>query len=232
MFQVSLPGGQSAWLITRYDDVLAALKDARLVKDRTQALTPVQASKQPWVPAFFRPLTRNMLDLDPPDHTRLRALVHKAFTPRLVELLRERIQRLTIDLLDWAQSRPSIDLIRDYALPLPTTIIAEMIGVPAGDRHRFHRWSSAIVSSTSSSWGMLRAIPAMVAFLRFIRRFIALRRAEPKDDLLTALVAAEEAGDRLSDDEVVAMIFLLLVAGHETTVNLIGNGVFALLQHP
>src|SRR3954463_228508 len=232
VFQVTLPDKQSAWLIARYDDVLAALKDPRLVKDRTRALTPEQSSKQPWMPGFFRPLTRNLLDLDPPDHTRLRGLVHKAFTPPLVERLRDRIQGLTLELLDRARGKGTIDLIRDYALPLPTTVIAEMIGVPAADRHRFHRWSSAIVASTSTKWGMLRAMPAVVAFLRFIRRLVARRRSDPRDDLMGALVMAEDAGDRLSDDELVAMIFLLLVAGHETTVNLIGNGSLALLQHP
>jgi cytochrome P450 len=146
--------------------------------------------------------------------------------------MRGRIQDLADRLLETAEGRGRLDLIRDYALPIPTTIIAEMLGVPATDRHRFHRWSSAIVSSTSSKWGTLKAIPGVIAFMRYIRRVAALRRAEPREDLLSALVQAEEAGEQLNEDELVAMVFLLLVAGHETTVNLIGNGVLALLEHP
>jgi cytochrome P450 PksS len=230
--RVTLPDRQTAWLITRYADVAAALKDERFVKDKLNALTPGQVAKQPWVPGMFKPLTRNMLDLDAPDHSRLRALVHKAFTPRLIETMRERVQALTDDLLDVVKDRGGMDLIRDYALPLPTTIIAEMLGVPAADRHKFHRWSSAIVASNATGWGMLLAIPRVIAFLRFIRKLVAARQAAPQNDLVSALVEAEEAGDRLSADELLAMVFLLLVAGHETTVNLIGNGTLALLENP
>jgi cytochrome P450 PksS len=230
--RVTLPDRQTAWLITRYGDVTAALKDERLVKDKLRALTPDQVSRQPWVPSIFRPLMRNMLDLDPPDHTRLRALVHRAFTPRLVEQMRVRIEALADGLLDAVEGRGGFDLIRDYALPIPTTIIAEMLGIPPGDRHRFHRWSRVIVSASPSGWGMVKAIPSALAFLRYIRRLIATRRADPGDDLVSALVQAEESGAQLSDDELVAMVFLLLIAGHETTVNLIGNGVLALLDHP
>jgi cytochrome P450 PksS len=181
---------------------------------------------------MFRPLTRNMLDLDPPDHTRLRGLVHKAFTPRLVERMRERVASLAGELLDAALRRGSFDLIRDYALPIPTTIIAEMLGVPAGDRQRFHRWSEVIVAASPSGPGMAKAIPSVFFFLRYIRRLVRARRAEPRDDLVSALAQAEEAGDQLSEDELLAMIFLLLVAGHETTVNLIGNGALALMKNP
>jgi len=230
--RVALPGGQPAWLITRYEDVAAALKEERLGKDRLKALTPDQATRQPWVPAMFRPLTRNMLDLDPPDHTRLRGLVQKAFTPRLVERMRERTQSLTQELLDAALRRRRADLIRDYALPVPTTIIAEMLGVPVEDRHRFHRWSRVIVASDPSGPGMLKAIPSVLFFLRYIRRLVRARRADPRDDLLSALARTEEAGDQLDEDELLAMIFLLLVAGHETTVNLIGNGSLALMKNP
>ena len=230
--RVTLPGRQTAWLITRYDDVAAALKDGRFAKDPNNALTPDQAARQPWIPKMFRPLTRNMLDLDPPDHTRLRGLVHKAFTPRLVERMRERVEALTEELLDAAVRRGRVDLIRDYALPVPTTIIAEMLGVPAGDRDRFHRWSKVIVASDPSGPGMLKAVPSAVFFLRYIRRLIRARRAEPRDDLVSALTQAEEAGDQLDEDELLAMIFLLLIAGHETTVNLIGNGSLALMRHP
>lgn len=229
---IVLPDKQVVWLVTRYDDVAMVLKDERFAKDRTRALTPEQMKKQPWVPPLFRPLTRNMLDLDPPDHTRLRALVQKAFTPRVVEQVRERIVKLTEDLLDRAMERGRMDLVRDYALQLPTTIIAEMLGVPVEDRHKFHRWSRAIVQSNPSGWRMVGGIPSAVMFLRYIRKLVRARRARPQEDLVSALVQVEEAGDQLNEDELLAMIFLLLIAGHETTVNLVGNGTLALLEHP
>jgi len=234
--RVTLPDKQTAWLVTRYADVAAALKDERLVKDKLNALTPGQVAKQPWMPGFLKPLERTMLDVDAPDHTRLRALVHMAFTPRLVEAMTERMQALTEDLLDRLldprRPRRQVDLIREYALPIPTTIIAEMLGVPVADKHKFHRWSSAIVSSNATGLGMLLAIPRVVAFVRYIRKLIASRRASPQADLVSALVSSGEAGDQLSADELLAMVFLLLIAGHETTVNLIGNGTLALLENP
>jgi cytochrome P450 PksS len=229
---LTLPDRRTAWLITRYDDVAAALKDERFAKDKLSVLTPQQLAREPWIPGFVKPLARNMLDLDAPDHPRLRGLVSKAFTPRLVEQMRPRIQALTDQLLDKAQSRGHMDLIRDYALPVPTTIIAEMLGVPVEDRHRFHRWTNALLLAGSSRWGVVFAIPSVWAFMRFTRRLIQARRTQPRDDLASALVQAEEAGRQLSEDELVAMIVLLLFAGHETTVNLIGNGMLALLQHP
>ena len=195
-------------------------------------MTPEQMAKEPWIPKMLKPLERNMLDTDAPEHTRLRGLVHMAFTPRLVENMRERIQRLTDELLDAVQTRGRMDLIRDYALPIPTTIIAEMLGVPVPDRHKFHRWSNTIVSTVPSKWGLLKAIPSLIAFLRYIRRLVRTRRAAPQDDLVSALVEAHEAGDQLSEDELLAMVSLLLIAGHETTVNLIGNGMLALMEHP
>ena len=218
-----------AWLITRYDDVLAAVRDTRLIKDRQ--IFP--SAKQPWVPAVIRPLAKNMLDSDPPDHTRLRALVQKAFTPSIIEGLRTRIEELTNELMDRALRKEEFDLVSEYALPLPTTIIAELVGVPVEDRHRFHRWSAKVVAlSPTAGPEMLLSIPAAVAFLKYIRQQIRIRRIAPGPDLLSALIAAEETGDKLSEDELVAMIFLLLIAGHETTVNLIGNGTLALLENP
>jgi cytochrome P450 PksS len=230
--QVPLPDGQKAWLVTRYDDVAAVLKDERFAKDRFKVMTPEQLARQPWIPGVFKPLSRNMLDLDAPDHTRLRALVQSAFTPRLVEGMRERVQRLTDDLLVAALGRGRMDLVRDYALPIPTTIIAEMLGVPVADRHRFQRWSRTLVTLTPSRWGMLLAIPTVWTFLRYVRKLVRARWAAPRDDLVSALARAEEAGRQLSEDELVAMVILLLIAGHETTVNLIGSGVLALLEHP
>jgi cytochrome P450 len=230
--RVKLPDKQVVWFVTRYEDALTVLKDPRFGNERAKAQTPEQAARMPWMPSLFKTLERNMLSVDEPDHTRLRGLVHKAFTPRLIANMLERIQTLTDELLDAVQARGRMDLIRDYALPLPTTIIAEMMGVPVRDRHKFHRWSNALVTSSGSMWAILRVVPPLWAFARYIRKLIEMRKAEPGDDLVSGLVQAREADDRLSEDELIAMIFLLLVAGHETTVNLIGNGLLALLQHP
>jgi cytochrome P450 len=219
------------WLLTRYDDVLSLLQDGRFTKDRRRALSPDQMRRQPWVPRSLRPLERNMLDLDPPDHTRLRALVHKAFTPRLIERMRGRIESLSHGLIDGLARRGGGDLIADFALPLPITVIAEILGVPAKDRHRFHRWTSAMVAVESPGAGW-RVLPQVLLFVRYLRRFFERRRADPRDDLATALIQAEERGDALDADELLAMVFLLLIAGHETTVNLIGAGVAAILERP
>jgi cytochrome P450 PksS len=230
--RVTLPTRESAWLVTRYDDVAAVFRDERFVKNVANALTPAQVARQRWFRRFFRSLQRNMLNQDPPAHGRLRALVSNAFTPRLVEQMRPRVQALTDQLLDDARPRGGMDLIRDYALPLPVTIIAEMLGVPLADRRRFHRWSDAIVSAAYSTWSMMKAVPNALALTRYLRGLIKERRANPQDDLVSALTRAEESGDTLSEDELLGMVFLLLVAGHETTVNLIGNGTLALLEHP
>jgi cytochrome P450 PksS len=229
--RVRLSRRRMAWLVTRYDDVLRVLKDPRFVKDRLHATAAGDRVTRPWTPAFLRPLSRNMLDVDEPDHTRLRTLVHTAFTPRLIERLRERIQSLADGLLDAAECRGTAELVADYALPIPATVIADLLGVPATDQHRFHRWSATIVA-VSSGRDFLGALPHAFALLRYLRALIARRRMEPRDDLITGLVQAEEAGDRLSEDEMLAMVFLLLVAGHETTVNLIASGTLALLEHP
>jgi cytochrome P450 PksS len=222
---VTVPGMGTAWLVTRYDDVAAVLKDSRFAKN------PLHASKQLWVPAFAKPLQRNMLDLDEPDHARLRTLVHKAFTPSMVERLQERIQRVADHLIDAVEPRGSMDLVRAYALPLPLTVIVELLGIPSQDRDRFHHWSKHLVK-TPTRLNMVLALPSFMAFMRYLRRLFRQLRTAPQEGLLTALVQVEEAGDRLSEDELLAMAFLLLIAGHETTVNLISSGTLALLQHP
>jgi len=214
--------GQPTWLITRYDDVFMVFKDERFVKDwlpRTRWLHKVSGG-----------LTRHMLNEDGPDHTRLRTLVHKAFTPSLVERLRERIQRACDELLDPLDIHGRMDLMSGYALPLPLTIIAELLGIPAEDRRRLHSLTRSSLSA-SNLLGVLRALPDQRLTIRRLRKLIAERRREPREDLITALVQAEEAGDKLSEHELIATIFLLLIAGYETTVNLIGNGALALLQH-
>ncbi len=222
---------QRAWLITRYDDVLNVLKDERFAKDRHNAMTPGQLKKSSWMPPIFKPLEHNMLDLDSPDHTRLRALVHKAFTPRMVEQMRDQIQTLANQLLDAVELKGSMDVIADYALPLPLTVIGQILGVPAEDNPKFHRWSKTLISAgTNRNFFVL--IPNIMAFMRYLKKLIKERRAYPKDDLVTALIQAKDGSDQLSEDEILAMIFLLLIAGHETTVNLIGSGTLALLEHP
>jgi cytochrome P450 PksS len=237
VWRTTLPDKRAAWLVTRYEDVAAVLKDreGRFAKDKLNAMDPNHQKRTPWIPGFLKPLERNMLDLDDPDHARLRALVGKAFTPRLVERLRGRVEALCKELLD-AMERKGMrggraELVGDYALPLPATVIAELLGIPAEDQGKFHRWSSSLVS-VSSKRDMLQAIPAALSCVRYLRRLVGRRRVDPGDDLVTALVRAEEEGDNLSEDEILAMAFLLLVAGHETTVNLISSSTLALLEHP
>jgi len=232
VYPVTLPDKRTIWLITRYDDVAAVLKDERFVKNPVNAVLGNKTAKQPWIPRFAQPLTRSMLNMDKPDHPRLRGLVNKVFSPRLIEQMRGRIQSLTSELLERVYGQRHIDLIPNYALPIPTTIIAEMLGVPAEDHGKFNRWSNSILQVSSTRWGMLRAIPDVWSCIRYIRTLVRLRQRDPRDDLVSELVNAEVDGERLNEDELVAMIALLMVAGHETTVNLIGNGVLALLEHP
>lgn len=213
------------WLVLRYDDVLMVLKDERFTKDI--------AARLPWVARSMGPIYRNLLNQDPPDHTRLRTLVSKSFTPRVVEGLRDRIQRVCDDLLDAATTTGRIELVRGFALPLPLTIIADLLGMPPEDRRRIGSWPTALgAASSGAPQDMLRVLPYTWLLVRYFRRLVAQRRAQPHDDLVSALVRAEESGDKLSEDEVIAMIYLLLVAGYETTVGLIAGGALALIQHP
>ena len=233
VYRAELPDGRGVWLVTRYDDVVAVLKDERFAKDWRSAMTPEQLAQIPPIPEVMRPLSENMLDKDPPDHERLRRLVSKAFTPRLIERMRPRVQEIADALLDAVEDKEGMDLIDDYAFPLPITVIAELLGVPVEDRNRFREWSNAAVSGdTTQEYVEKILLPHMQAFIDYLRALFEEKRENPKDDLISALVLAEEAGDKLSEDELLAMVFLLLIAGHETTVNLIGNGTLALLQNP
>jgi cytochrome P450 len=229
---VALPDGRRMWLVSRYDDVLAALKDQRFVKDWRTALTDTQRTLMPDIPPEVALLFRHMLAIDPPDHTRLRSLVHKAFTPRLIDRLRPRIQQIADTLLDAVQTDGHMDLIDAYAFPLPITVIAELLGVPLADQDRFRRWSNMVVSVDPSPDRFARIAPHMAEFGAYLAAQFAARHEHPTDDLITGLVQAEESGDKLSQQELFSMVFLLLIAGHETTVNLIGNGTLALLRHP
>ena len=221
------------WVLTRYEDVVAVLRDPRFIKE--PLVSVVAARFGVTVPPG---VGLSMLDRDPPDHTRLRSLVSKAFTPRVVERLRPRIQKIVDDLITRAEAVGRMDLIEEFAYPIPVNVICEMLGVPIGDHERFKGWSLDIARGLDSVWLPpeseipKRSGAARHAIGDYMRGLIAERRASPRGDLLSALIAAEEAGDKLSEDELIATCILLLIAGHETTVNLIGNGTLALLRHP
>jgi cytochrome P450 PksS len=219
------------FVLTRYDDILAAHKNPALSSDLSRR--GGRRSTPAWMPRVFTMLQRSMVTTDDPDHWRLRELVHQAFTPATVERMTHRIHTITTELLDRAADRRELDLIADFALPLPLRVISDMMGVEAPDQRRFHKWSAGFLEvGAGDLWVLLRQIPNGIRMLRFFERLVAQRRARPGgDDLISRLVQAEAGGDRLSEDEALSMIFLLLLAGHETTVNLIGNGVLALLQH-
>ncbi|MBC8094074.1 MAG: cytochrome P450 [Pseudonocardia sp.] len=231
---VPVPMFGTAYLVTRYDDVSAAFRDERLLKNRRTALTPEQFARARRIPAALAPLERNLLALDGGDHDRLRALVRTAFTPRRIQSMREQASLLADQLLDAALAKAErhgrFDLIADYALPLPLTLIARILGVPERDNARFSAWTTNLLALGRGN--PLLRVPSVLMFLRYLRRLIAERTTRPADDLVSALAAAREADDALSADEVLSMIVLLLTAGHETTVNLIGTGALALLQHP
>ena len=220
---------QEMWVVSRYRDISWLLRDHRLSVDRSR-----------W--DHFRPMIedgapRSMLVQDPPDHTRLRTLVSKAFTPRVVEGLRPKIEALVGEALARAAARGGLELIDELAYPLPVTVIAELLGVPSRDWHRFRDWSRVLISNLDPL--TLRDEERVGAFVAardglaaYLRGVVAERRREPRDDLISALIAVEERGDVLGERELIVMLNLLLVAGHETTVNLIGNGMHALLRHP
>lgn len=231
VYPTVLPDKKRVWLLSRYDDVRMLLMDDRFAKDRRNAMTEEQLKQQPWMPKMFRALEKNMLDLDPPNHTRLKNLVHKVFTPQRIGQMQKRIQNLAEELLEKVTGKGEMDLIKDFALPLPMTIITEILGVPNKDRDKFHKWSKVIVSLDQFN-PTLRSLPSMWMFIRYLKRFFKMRRAEPKDDLVSALIQVEESGNKLDEDELLAMVFLLLVAGHETTVNLISSGILALIENP
>ncbi|HEY1699961.1 MAG TPA: cytochrome P450 [Trebonia sp.] len=225
------PEGGRTWLVTRYDDVRAALADPRLAKDWATHMTSEGFSLDDDPVRAY--LSRHLLNLDPPDHTWLRRLVVKAFTARRVAALRPRIESITSSLLDGLASAAAdagvADLIDEFSFPLPVTVICELIGIPARDQGLFRKWSSTVLSSRGTQEEFRLAA---VSMYEYFTALVAAKRRDPDDDLLSALIATRDSGDSLSEAELVAMMFLLLVAGHETTVNLISNGTLALLQNP
>ncbi len=218
--RVASPDGP-VWMLFRHADVRAALADPRLSKDWRHTLPADQREGQPGAPIPM------MILLDPPEHTRLRKLVSRAFTARRMEDLRPRVAEIAERLLDELPA-DRVDLMAQYAFPLPVFVICELLGVPAEDRDRFAAWSNAMVDQSTPE----ETNTAMTQLYGYLAELVERRRAEPDGALISGLIEVADEGDRLSQDELVAMAMLLLVAGHETTVNLIGNAVLALLTHP
>ncbi len=225
----------NVYTLARYDDCVALLKDPRFVRNRknfgARGLMPFPTPKS------VQLVAKSMILEDEPEHRRLRQLVHRAFTPRALKHLEERIESLTHELLDAAAAEARagggvIDLMQAYALPIPVTVIREMVGVSEEDMPRFQSGLRVLIDGFSGL-GILRTflfdLPKATTFLRGL---IADKRANPGDDILTGLIQAEEDGERLSEDELISMVYLLIFAGYETTVHLITNGVLTLLQHP
>ncbi len=236
-FNRLLPG----WVAISYDTVAAVLRDPRMSARRFFPNDPVPpgleaVAEELRASRHFRSLW--ILFLDPPEHTRLRGLVSKAFTPAVVARMRDQIQRLVDSLLDQVQARGEMDLIRDLAYPLPATVISVMLGLPPEDRDRFKSWSDDMAASFTSFAApdivdrVRRSQRSQQALADYFHGLVEQRRKRPSGDLLSALVAAEEHADVLSEEELLASCVLLLFAGHETTTNLIGNGLLALLRHP
>ncbi|GHO44898.1 cytochrome P450 [Ktedonospora formicarum] len=225
------------WVLTRYKDVIKTLRDPHFSAVRFNFNVD-------WLPPMFQEvvqptiyaITRQMLFLDPPDHTRIRSLTARAFTPRVVESMRNEIQQLVDRLLDQMQEKGQADLMADFAYPLPAIVIAQLLGVPPEDRERFILWAgdlSMLLESTNiTEDDAIRALYGMREFTEYFRQLIAQRAQAPRDDLLQALINAHEGLDKLSEDELLSNCMLLLAAGHGTTTHLLSNGFVALARHP
>jgi cytochrome P450 len=234
-----MPGmfGLGAWLVTSHAVCSSSLRGKHFIKEGARVLPPPKLARIPQENTGDLQERRrnNMLFRDPPDHTRLRSLVSQAFTPRHVERLRPRIAAITDKLVDALPTAGAFDLLREVAFPIPVIVIAELLGVPAEDRDRFKAWSTHLTlglnpgASPEELADVAAAIRELDAYLEGV---VAARRRDPRADLISDLIRVQEAGDKLSDGELVATSRLLLTAGHETTVNLIGNGMLALLRHP
>jgi cytochrome P450 len=227
--------GRGHWIFTRHADVAALLAHPGVGAEKFNAdwlSPPLQAEFGP----LYRMLARQMLFMDPPRQTRLRSLAAKAFTPRVIEGIRTQIQSWTDTFLDAAPKDRTLDIIRDLAYPLPATIIAELLGIPPEDRDRFKKGSddfAGFLGAFSGDVAEVRSfLPSIYWLMDYLGEIVDRTRAHPGDNLLSELVAVEEQGDRLTEDELIANCLLLLAAGHETTTNLIGNGLYALLSHP
>jgi cytochrome P450 len=229
------------WLVTDYEEGSRALLDRAMTVDMTSVLTPEQLAQMPETPEVFQPLRRNILTVDPPEHTRLRKLVQPSFTASAIDKLRPRIQQIADELLDAAEAAAAergerapnrhMELISQFSYPLPITVICEMLGIPPEDREQTQHWSENLLNAQSPE--RMEEIGRDIGeFIAYLRELFARKRETPGDDLISQLLQVEVDGDRLTEDEILAMVFILFVAGHITTVNLIANGVFALLTHP
>jgi len=226
--KIFLPNGTEVWVVTRYEDVVTGLKDSRLVKNISNARGKSLLERL----GFSGIRNKNMLRADPPAHTRLRSLANEAFKPKYIRNLRGHIEQIANDLVDRVQGAGKMEFISDFAFPLPITVISEMLGVPEKDHGKFRQWSSDLIASGVLSSENPPLPPQLLKFVRYMRKLIAEHRKTPKADVVTQLIETEQNGDRLSSGELVSTLMLLLIAGHETTVNLIGNGMLALLQNP
>lgn len=227
------PGKPGCWYLFKYDDVSALLRDRRFVR-RWPPAPNVPPKSQPNPQSLFQAVCdRWLFSLDPPDHSRLRSLVNKAFSPRIVVELRPRIQEIADSLLD--RLADSFDLVNDYAFPLSFTVIGDILGVRPEDTQDFRMWSMAVgdgINLRQGEEGIERANQGTAALLSYFRELVADRRRQPRADLISNLIEARDAGDKLSEEELLAQCIQLIFAGHETTVNHVGNGVLALLLHP
>jgi pimeloyl-[acyl-carrier protein] synthase len=237
VLEVPVPNyeGPGMWMLTRYRDVHSVLRDPRFSVERLRA--PLMRDNLDRMPEFLRQSAtgmRSMLTMDPPDHTRVRKLVNKAFTRNRIAALRGHIEAIVGELADEAQAKGTFDLIHDVAEPLPAIVIAELLGVPVEDHRQFRQWSSAMINGFASPSAEARATGAEAArqIFDYLADIIAARRRAPREDLISAMIAAQEERDALTDAELLATGNLLLLAGHETTTNLIGNGTLALLREP
>ncbi|MGT4652444.1 cytochrome P450 family protein [Bacillus cereus] len=219
------------WLITRYEDALPLLKDNRLKKDWTNVFS--QDIKNMYLSVDNSDhLTTHMLNSDPPNHSRLRSLVQKAFTPKMIAQLDGRIQRIADDLISDIERKGTLKLVDDYSFPLPIIVISEMLGIPKEDQAKFRIWSHAVIASAETPEEIKETEKQLSEFITYLQYLVDIKRKEPKEDLVSALILAESEGHKLSARELYSMIMLLIVAGHETTVNLITNTVLALLENP
>jgi cytochrome P450 len=221
------------WVMTRHADCEAVLRDPRFSSNPVHRDPPLVVDGS--FPDISSVDSHTLLFMDPPDHTRLRALVSKAFTPRTVERLRPRIQELVDGILDEAAERGSLDVVADLGFELPVTVICELMGVPLADRDQFAGWSSdasRLLDGFMTAEELQAGLLAAMSFFAYFNNLFDERRRTPGDDLISALLAAEEAGERLLPEELSSIVVLLFIAGHETTMNLIGNGTYALLRQP
>jgi cytochrome P450 len=224
--RVKLPNGVPVWLVTRHTEVREVLSDPRL-SNRDQVDWFDGGALSPRVRAA---MNSHLLRIDPPDHTRMRKLAAKVFVPRRIEALRPRIQQFTSDLMDQMAAVDSVpDVIAQYAAPLPVQVICELLGVPVEARENYRKWADAFAAGIGAP---VFPVQEITDFVEHLRGLIEYRRAKPDDALLSALITARDQNDRLSEDELISTAFLFIVAGHETTANLIGNGIYLLLRFP